>query len=53
MFPKTMYGTDHNCEFKSKSYKQFDLWKPDKIFLFIALEAILCSEAEPAGHVHI
>jgi hypothetical protein len=27
--------------------------KPDKIFLFIALAAIFCSEAECAGDAHI
>jgi hypothetical protein len=41
----TRDGTDHSC-------MKFDLWRPDKIFLFSALAAILCSKAEHVGDVH-
>jgi hypothetical protein len=35
-----------------KSHQLFKLWRSDKIFLFLALEAILCSKAEHAGDLH-
>ena len=39
----------HTCEVCLKSHHQFDLWKSNKVFLLLALVAILCSEAEHAG----
>jgi hypothetical protein len=32
--------------------QQFDLWKPDKIFLFIDMAAIMCSQAERICDMH-
>jgi hypothetical protein len=43
---------DHFCEVSLKSHQQLDLGKLDKIFLFIALLAILCSGAEDIGDMH-
>jgi hypothetical protein len=48
----TRDGTDHSCEVWLKSHQLFDLWRLDKIFQFLALAAILCSEMEHAGVIH-
>jgi hypothetical protein len=45
-----MYG--HSCKVSLKSHQQLDLCKHDKIYQFIALAAILCSEAEHGGDMH-
>jgi hypothetical protein len=47
------YGKDVSifcsCKVSLKSQQQFYMWKSDKIFVFIALVAILCSEADRAA----
>jgi hypothetical protein len=52
MSSKIRFGIDRACDYLSKSRQQFDLSKPDNIFLFKALVAILCSEPKLAGHMH-
>ena len=48
----TKVGIDHSCEVWLTLGQQFNLWKPDKVFLFFALAAIMCSQATHAGDMH-
>jgi hypothetical protein len=39
-------------QFSLNSHQQLDLWKLDKIFLFLTLAVIWCCEKEHAGDMH-